>query len=331
MREPDPKTWELLFAKLDRIIELLESLGDRPQPAASLPGRPVATGDSSNPSEEPLAAPAAGRDSDPDPAPGTGCGSDHPDGQAAPGGMPYPAPALFLASKGLSVSGFRQRAESEQYLDRCARFIGTRFQHLKEFCTLWKRSTLTGKSFQLHLGKRSPQAIGDCVQLASMLASGALIRGYEYHRSVRLLQVDPSVSPAAQAFASGEWLERFALTVAEPLAAQSARPAAVLWRVLASAQAGLEAELDLLVGDSRHVVWVECSTGGHQKAVDRVQKLQKILRLPGQSCIILCTEAVPQESRRYLETRLPCTICTVEDFPGVLEGAMAPFLLPAHR
>jgi hypothetical protein len=111
---------------------------------AGLPWPPVATRDSSNPSEDPLAAPAPpGRDSDPDPAPGTGCSSDHPDGQAAPIGMPYPAPALFLASKGLSVSGFRQRVESEQYLDRCARFIGTRFQHLKEFCTLWKRSTLT--------------------------------------------------------------------------------------------------------------------------------------------------------------------------------------------
>jgi hypothetical protein len=47
--------------------------------------------------------------------------------------------------------------------------------------------------------------------------------------------------------------------------------------------------------------------------------------------LTLCTEAVPQESKKYLETHLPCTISTVDDFPGVLEGSMAPFLQPAHR
>jgi len=334
MHEPGSAHWERLFAKLDRIIELLELLRDQPHAAPGLPGALPGRAHGNIPAENGHAAASVPDPGSPqDPAPGMATPRGWPQEQpvSAADDGPRPAPELFLVSRGLAVSGTRQRTESEQYLDRCARFIGARFRHLREFWALWKRSVATGKGFQLSLEKHSPQAIGDCVQLANMLASGALIRSYQYHRSVRLLQVSPSVSPTAQAFVSGEWLERFALAVAEPLAARSARPAAVLWRVLASARPGMEAELDLLVGDSRHVVWVECSTGGYQNAVDRTRKLQKLLRLPGQSCIILCTEPPPPESKRYLEAHVPCTICTVESFPSVLEYAMAPFLQPACR
>jgi len=245
-----------------------------------------------------------------------GRGRENPVAQGAPGGVgtgpgpeagrvsPVAEAALrLLRRRGVEVHTCTEvRRDRRDDLERCAEFIGSRWENVRDFCLRLKRAASRGGGVRMDLwAGASEREINDTVHLGWMLRKAGILAWFDYEDGV--LQARPERSQEAVAFVLGEWLERYAGGLLLRSAAVSGWPAdgmSLVRRVGVSLPNGADAELDVVLFCGGRLFWVECTTGDDYEDVARriLRARRWVLGPEDAGALVVVNSLLPQERVR---------------------------------
>ncbi len=221
----------------------------------------------------------------------------------------------FLDSRSIRVRRVPPPSPADPVLDKLALFLGQRYFALRNALEWMKRTMQTAGRWHLKLAGRPQEEISACTQFCHRLHELAFLTEYRYYRAPRcLVEARTSTAPEAQAFLSGQWLERFVRQEVERAAADAqTKSLAMLANVQVILPNNDDFELDLLVAMDGSLSWIESKTGAYQSYVRKYSRMAQLLGLgPSRSFLVLA--AVPPAVCGDLSRMTGMTVCRPEDF-----------------
>lgn len=221
----------------------------------------------------------------------------------------------FLDSRRIRVRRVPPSGPADPVLDNLALFLGQRYSSLKSPLDWMKRTMQTAGRWHLKLAGRPQEEIAACTQFCHRLHELAFLTEYRYHRTPRcLIEARTSTAPEAQAFFSGQWLERFVRQEVERAAADAqVQSLAMLANIQVILPNNDDFELDLLVALDGRFFWVESKTGAYQNYVRKYSQMARLLGLgPSHSFLVLA--GVPPAVCSDLSRMTGMAVCRPEDF-----------------
>ncbi len=223
-------------------------------------------------------------------------------GEAEPPTVPAAEPSpleQWLAERGLPIKRHLPSAASDPPLDRLARFLGERFEHLEPFYDALKQQVTGHESISLvDLRHASQTQLSDIVQFGHQLHSYGVLSNFRYLRGERRILFTVQKHGPLKNFITGGWLERY--TLRQAAAALQRRLQGKVWtlnNIVVTSPDGTEIELDILVGSRESVWWIECTTSpDYSNEFKRYQHIREnFLKLPEKRCLLVVTKEITEK------------------------------------
>lgn len=209
------------------------------------------------------------------------------------------AAELYLNKNGIKITGVNT-STGDLKTETISRYIGTKFESVKELISRIKASQADGKSFKMNLSKSSQQTISDICQLANMLHKIAFIEEYTYKNSPFYeLKAKTTMAPLVQNYFSGAWLEEYVRTCLDLVVEKFQDKISIssLHNPQIKFQNDDNFELDLFSIINGQPLWIESKTGDYQRHLMKYTNILKTLGIPRQNFILVLSGINQQETQ----------------------------------
>jgi hypothetical protein len=209
----------------------------------------------------------------------------------------------WLNSRDIRIKQRPAEIELGPSFDRFAQFLGDRFDSLRSFYAAVKQR-IGGSPYPKTVSLKNlvPQQIADVAQFGYDLKRNSFLGDFRYDKKQKLVFFEPQNHGLVTNFFTGGWLERYVLLKTKEYLSRITNASEV--EILKNPQIvlpdGSDFELDLLIGASSIVLWLECKTGSnYPEYVARYGQIaKKYMRIPPTHCALVLLEALTDEEKR---------------------------------
>ena len=202
------------------------------------------------------------------------------------------------------------------------------YQALGEALLEIKRNMQKGSSFTLCIKDYTQKHISDTCQFFLRLYDIAFLEQYSYQKSPHyIIKAKTTTLPAAQAFFSGKWLERYVLLSVKNAIAKIALEfdVKINFSYLLNPQIilpnGDNFELDIIFSVNNSIFWIEAKSGDYQQHISKYKKIAKLLGLDYEHSFMVLTDISPERSGA-LSVLFDMTVCALPDLENVILDAI---------
>ena len=229
----------------------------------------------------------------------------------------------FLESRGIKIKTKKPEDAADEIINKLSRFLGEHYPALRNILAKIKRSMQTGSMITESISSYSQKDISSICQFCSRLHSIAFLEQYKYFRSPNyLIRAKTATLPRAQAFFTGQWLERFTLHKLKSAhkTAQAELGNSVHLDYLINPQVilpnGDDFELDIIALIGGLPIWIEAKSGDYQQHVQKYSQLARIMGLDFRHSIMMLTDVVDDrcEALSSLFSMTVLNLNTIEAF-----------------
>jgi hypothetical protein len=169
----------------------------------------------------------------------------------------------WLNDRGIKIKQKRTDIAFDPTFDRLAKRLGDHYESLFTLYAAIKRRYGALLPRSISLQELAPQHIGSVVNFGNELLRNSFLKEFRYDRKQRAVYFEPQENGQVQNFFTGGWFERYVFLRAKEYLASSQRASeiAVLLNPKVVLPDSQDFELDILIGTSSVVLWLECKTG----------------------------------------------------------------------
>ncbi len=221
----------------------------------------------------------------------------------------------FLEKKNFSIVNITSEEKSTS-LDTISKFIGDKYEYIKDFLKKLKKSLNTGIPIRIYMKDYPEEKITYICQLASNLHSIAFLKEYKYSKSPKyILYADPLREPLVINFINGKWLEDYLVLKIKDNLNKKGFVEGVDYDHLQNIQIklpnGKNFELDVLFKIKNKIFWFEAKTGDYQQYVHKYSEISKLLRIPQNRAFMLITE-INSAGADAVSSLFNMTVCNLD-------------------
>ncbi|PMP89010.1 MAG: hypothetical protein C0172_01195, partial [Caldisphaera sp.] len=185
--------------------------------------------------------------------------------------------------------------ETPQAIKNIAKFMGDKYELVKDYIKMLKRSVNKRCILTLDMSKEPVEKISATCQLGHDLYQYAILSKYRYFNSPRCTHIfQVSESPLAINFINGKWLEEYLaikiVNILGTLGLVYKKDYDFIKNIKLRLPNGKDFELDLLFKIKDKFFWFEAKTGEYQQYVNRYSNISDILNIPHDQAFIVITE-----------------------------------------
>lgn len=200
-----------------------------------------------------------------------------------------------------------------------AKYIGDKYDYIKEFLKQMKRSLSTGNSIQMYMKNFGEEKITYTCQLASNLHKLAFLENYKYHNSPKfLLTAQPIREPLVINFINGDWLEHYLIYKIEFILSsfglEKAKDFDYLKNIELKFPNGSKSETDAFFKIKDKIFLFEGKTGDeYQRYVHDYSEKLKLLNIPKYQAFMVITD-ISKSDAEALFNSFNITVCNLSMF-----------------
>jgi len=223
----------------------------------------------------------------------------------------------FLEKKKFSIVNI-SNDEYATSLESVSKFIGDKYEYIKDFLKSVKKSLNTGIPVKMYMKDFPEQKIAYICQLALNLHNIAFLKNYRYLNSPKfILYADPLREPLVINFINGKWLENYLILKIRDILNEMGLTEGKDFDLLQSIQVKLpnakNFELDILFKIIDKIFWFEAKTGEYQQYIHKYSEVSKLLGIPQDRAFMVITEITPTGADT-VSTLFNMTVCNLDTF-----------------
>ncbi len=201
----------------------------------------------------------------------------------------------FLRDKNLDIINFSEGLNN-QAINNISKFMGNRYDYIKDFLLELKRSLSTGRTVKMFLQNETQSKVSNICQLANMLNEIAYLQNYKYFNSPRyILYASPLRQPEVINYINGKWLEQYIIIKIKEILNKYGLKENTDYSYVYNVQFRLpnenNFELDILFKIKDEIFWFEAKSGDYQRYVHKYSDVSKnLLKIPKENSFMVITD-----------------------------------------